>query len=409
MRGGCPLVTVVTMQVAPRARALWRRISNARPEVVDPVLAVVFLLAGLSSTAAIDAGDRTHPYEPRNALAFALILCSTVPYALRRRAPLPVFTFSTAALVILSANGYAEGVLPLVALVGAYTVGAHRPVKEAVIAGVVMAVSLTTLFFSDSRGFGAGELAFQSALFGAAILLGWNVQSRRMRLKALERGHEEAARRAASDERLRIAQELHDVVAHSLGVIAVQAGVGSHVLDTDPEEARRALDHIAETSRSSLAEIRRLLGVVRDRDGAPGYGPAPGLADLPRLVDDVRHAGLDVDFDLADDLGELPAGIGLVAYRIVQESLTNTLRHAHAVHASVRLANTPAGLVIEVLDDGRAPTAPAGHDGHGLIGMRERTALYGGSIETGPRAGGGYRVAAVLPLDGRAHEPEPVR
>ncbi len=385
------------------------RIRRIRPEVMDPFLAAVFLAAAVASTAATHAGTPDVPYEPRNAFAFTLIVLSTVPYAARRRAPLPVFIVATTALVVLSANGYAEGVLPLVALVGAYTVGAHRPVREALIAAVVMMVSLVTLFLSDSRNFGASDLAFNAALFGATILAGWNVQSRRLRLQALERGHEEAARRAASDERLRIAQELHDVVAHSLGVIAVQAGVGSHVLDTDPEEARRALDHIAQTSRSSLAEIRRLLGVVRGRDGAPGYGPAPGLADLPRLVDDVRHAGLDVDLELDDDLGDLPAGISLAAYRIVQESLTNTLRHAHAVHASVRLAATPTGLVIEVLDDGRAPSGPAGHDGHGLIGMRERTALYGGSIETGPRAGGGYRVAAVLPLDGRAHEPEPVR
>ena len=230
-----------------------------------------------------------------------------------------------------------------------------------------------------------------------------------MRLKALERGHEEAARRAASDERLRIAQELHDVVAHSLGVIAVQAGVGSHVLDTDPEEARRALDHIAETSRSSLAEIRRLLGVVRDATGRRATTPHPGWSDLPRLVDDVRHAGLDVDLDVAGDLDGLPAGIGLVAYRIVQESLTNTLRHAHATHASVRLATTPTAPLHR---GPRRRPCPGGlrpsHDGHGLIGMRERTALYGGSIETGPRPGGGYRVAAALPFDGRAHEPEPV-
>ena len=403
MWAGAPMGTVLAVQVPSRAQHLWARLRGAPQGLVDPVLAAGFVVAAVLTTASATAeGADVAPYEPRNALAVALILLSTAPYAVRRRAPLPVYLLATAALTVLSAAGYAEGILPLVAVVGAYTVGAHRPVHEAVVAGLATGVFLCVLYLSESRGFGASALGLNAALFGSAILLGRNVQSRRLRLRALEVGHEEAARRAASDERLRIAQELHDVVAHSLGVIAVQAGVGSHVLDTEPEEARRALDTIARTSRTSLSEIRRLLSDVRDRDGAPGYVPAPDLGDLPRLVDDVRHAGLRVELDLDGEAARLPGGVGLAAYRIVQESLTNTLRHADADVATVHVAVIGGSVTIEVLDDGRA-TVGGDRDGHGLIGMRERAALYGGSLETGPRPRGGYRVAAVLPF-----EPEPV-
>ena len=391
---------------AQLGRRWWSQVRNTSPHVADLFLGASFVAFGVLSTADRFGSDPNDPYDHRTWVAFALIAGSTLPYFVRRRAPLAVFLASATSVAVLSMLGYAEGVLPTFALVGAFTVGAHRPVREAGVAATWMAVLLLALFVEGSHGFDSGELAFNAALFASAIFLGWNVQSRRLRLEALEQGHEEAARRAAADERLRIAQELHDVVAHSLGVIAVQAGVGSHVLDTDPEEARRALDHIAQTSRSSLAEIRRLLGVVRD--GAPGYDPAPGLSDLPRLIDDVRHAGLHVDLDVAGDLDGLPAGIGLVAYRIVQESLTNTLRHAHATHASVRLTTTPTHLSIEVLDDGRALAGPSSHAGHGIIGMQERTALYGGSIDIGPRPGGGYRVAAALPFERLRTEPEPV-
>jgi signal transduction histidine kinase len=230
------------------------------------------------------------------------------------------------------------------------------------------------------------------------MLLGWSMQTRARHIDALEHGQEEAALRAAADERLRIAQELHDIVAHSLGVIAVQAGVGMHVVDTDAAEARRALENISRTSRSSLAEIRRLLGVLRNADGTPAYTPAPGLADLPRLTREVADAGLPVDVSVDGDLNRVPAGVGLAAYRIVQEALTNTLRHAQANRARVHLDSTSGVLLIEVTDDGRSANGAA-PGGHGLVGMRERVAVYGGSLDAGPARGGGFRVAARLPYD----------
>jgi signal transduction histidine kinase len=231
------------------------------------------------------------------------------------------------------------------------------------------------------------------------MLVGWSMQSRRLRYDALEREHDQAELRAAAQERLRIAQELHDVIGHSLGVIAVQAGVGMHVIDAAPDEAKRALEHISRTSRSSLAEIRRLLGLVRAGDGptAP-YAPTPGLADLARLVDDVTGTGLAVDLSMAPDARDLPPGVELAAYRIVQEALTNARKHAGATRATVRLAVERGVLCVAVDDDGTGPADGTAAGGHGLIGMRERVAVYGGSLQVGPNAGGGCRVAATLPF-----------
>jgi signal transduction histidine kinase len=242
-----------------------------------------------------------------------------------------------------------------------------------------------------------------AAIYSAVFMLGFSVQSRRTRVNALEeraaameREREEEARRAVADERLRIAQELHDVVAHSMGVIAVQAGVGAHVLDRDPEEARRALDAISRTSRSTLTEIRRMLGVLRADDGAE-YAPAPGLGDLPRLVTELGGAGLEVEVRSAGERCELPPGVDFTAYRIVQEALTNVLKHAGPARATVSVGYEPAALRISVVDDGRGVNGNSSGGGHGLLGMRERVGVYGGSFAAGPRVGGGFEVAVELP------------
>jgi signal transduction histidine kinase len=175
------------------------------------------------------------------------------------------------------------------------------------------------------------------------------------------------------------------------------------VIDSDLEEARRSFEHISRTSRSSLAEIRRLLGMVRNGEGMPSYTPPPGLADVHRLVDEVTGAGLRVDLRVDGDIARVPAGVGLAAYRIVQEALTNSLRHAGAQQATVRVDSTTSLLDIEVVDDGQGPKGGRSPGGHGLVGMRERAATYGGSLETGPGSAGGFRVVARLP-----YEPEPV-
>jgi signal transduction histidine kinase len=216
------------------------------------------------------------------------------------------------------------------------------------------------------------------------------------RASALERERDEVTRRALAEERLRIAQELHDVVAHSMGVIAVQAGVGAHVIDTEPGEAKKALEAISQTSRSTLVEIRRMLGVLREVQGA-SYVPAPGLADLDRLVGDVASAGLQAAVRVEGTATEIPPGVDFTAYRIVQEALTNVLKHAGAATATVIIGYESTALRLEILDDGRGVNGRAAPGGHGLVGMRERVGVYGGSFEAGPRTGGGFRVAVRLP------------
>ncbi len=364
------------------------------PWVIDVLLGTAIVAVGLLSTSG--GPDAGIVYRERDGLALALVLAATVPYYVCRRFPLPVFVLTSLASTALLLREYDAGALPFVLLVGAYMVGTQRPAPEVVTAAVLIEALLVALLVADAPGFGIGEFVVSSIAFTAAALLGWTLQTRRQRIEGFEEEQAEAAAKAAADERLRIAQELHDVVAHSLGVIAVQAGVGLHVIDADPEEARRSLEHISRMSRSSLTEIRWLLGRVRDADGSPAYAPAPGLADLTRLTEQVGGAGLEVDLQVDGEVDAVPPGVGLAAHRIVQEALTNALRHGRAQHAEVRLAATPGVLDLEVTDDGQGPSGDDA-DGHGLVGMRERAAVYGGSVRAGPGPSGGFRVTARLP------------
>jgi len=223
------------------------------------------------------------------------------------------------------------------------------------------------------------------------------------RTAELEQAREELARRAVVEERLRLARELHDVVAHAMSVIAVQSGVGAHVAKTQPEEAAKALAAIEATSRAALTELRRLLGVLRqDSEPQASLTPVPGLANLDSVLTEVGKAGLAVRVRVEGTPSSLPAGVDLSAYRIVQEALTNVVKHAGPAHAQVVVGYRDQEVTVEVIDDGRGAATPVGDGrmgtGHGLIGMRERVAAFGGELEVGPRPGGGFRVAARLPL-----------
>jgi len=288
-------------------------------------------------------------------------------------------------------------------LVGMYTVAAWCDVRDRAIGAGAIVIGLTVIAVVGIPGGSGWGTAPYFATFAAAYLFGSTMRNRRLygeqleaRAGALERERDEETRRALAEERLRIAQELHDVVAHSMGVIAVQAGVGAHVIDAEPGEAKKALEAISQTSRSTLVEIRRLLGVLREDQGA-SYVPAPGLADLDRLVRDVASAGLHAEVRVEGTTMELPPGVDFTAYRIVQEALTNVLKHAGRATATVIIGYEGTALRLEILDDGRAVNGRATPGGHGLIGMRERVGVYGGSFEAGPRTGGGFRVAARLP------------
>jgi signal transduction histidine kinase len=381
------------------ASAWWER----RPAwLVDALIATTAVITGFVSTSGTNNGN--HIVEPRDATAYLLILLATVPLLFRSRAPIAVLLVTSTAVVVLSANDYNEGALPAWLLVTAATVGAKHPVRRVVAAGAFVAALLCVLLaINHNDGFGPTTFVIQLALFSTAFSIGINLRSRGLRAEALEERAEaleatraEEAKRAVADERLHIAQELHDVLAHTLSVIAVQAGTGAHVIDTDPAEARRALEAIASTSRESLAELRQLLGVLRADDGDKPYVPAPGLADLDRLVHDVTTAGVPVEMVVDGTPNGVSPGVELAAYRIVQEALTNVLKHAGPAHAEVRLGYRPGQIDIEVSDDGRG-LATRGRPGHGIVGMRERVAMYGGTLEAGPGRGGGFRVVAQLP------------
>jgi len=385
----------LTQQLGGRVRRmnLW---------ALDAVLATAFLVLVLVGHFAA-SGNANVVYRDPDAFSVFLSVAAAAPYYFRRHAPLAVLLISETAVVLLTVNDYQTGAAPSVLLVGVYTVAAWSNARDRVIAVAAMAIGLAIVSVSGIPGANAADAAFNIVFYAAAYLFGSTMRNRRLyseqleeRARALENERAEEAKRAVAEERLRIAQELHDVVAHSMGVIAVQAGVGEHVIDTDPAEAKKSLNAISQTSRSTLAEIRRLLGVLRDDDGA-SYEPAPGLADLDRLVREVRSAGLEVDVRKVGEGTDLPPGVDFTAYRIVQEALTNVLKHAGRAQACVVIGYEDAALRLEIVDDGRGVNGRAAPGGHGLLGMRERVAVYGGSFEAGPRTGGGFRVAVRLP------------
>ena len=251
------------------------------------------------------------------------------------------------------------------------------------------------------------DAGFFTLVPGLAILLTRNaIRSRQLRADALaaraellEREHELRTNEALAEERARIARELHDLVAHNVSLMVVQAGAERHALGDEQAATRETLASIESAGRQALTEARRLLGVLRRKDEREALEPQPSIDRIETLVEHVQRAGLPVSLAVEGERVQLPAGVDLCAYRVVQEGLTNALKHAGPARADVVLRYGPAALDIEVSDDGRGPASANGSSpGHGLIGMRERVALYDGTVDTGPRPGGGFRVHAQLPL-----------
>ncbi len=392
------------MATETRFAELSRRFRTIPPWIFDVFLGTVFTVLGLVGV--LTTHSTTIDYVDADAFAVVLSLVCSLPYYVRRRAPATVLTINVVALCVMAIIGYPSNVQSQMILVGIYTVGAHSTGRGRVLGPLGVAVGLIVVASAGIPDATTANLIFSGAIYAGGFLFGSTVRNRRLynaeleaRNEALERERDEEAKRVLADERLRIAQELHDVVAHSMGVIAVQAGVGAHVIDQDPAEAKRSLEAIAGTSRSTLAEIRRILGVLRN-DGGAGYQPAPGLADLDRLVGDFEVAGLPVTVTVEGTPDALPAGVDLTAYRIVQEALTNTLKHAGPAHAEVTVTYQPGAVALCVTDDGRGVNGTVTDGGHGLLGMRERVGVYGGSLTAGPRRGGGFRVVAALPYGG---------
>ncbi len=382
----------------------WERLRDVeatRPWALDTLLAVLLFL-GATISAASPGPDARVP----DATFYLLLAVGAAPYALRRKAPLPVLVLASIPVLAMIALGYGSAVIGSGLFLAAYTVAAWSGTRVTAIAAGYGAVLITAVAALGPRSMQFGEIAINAALFTGALALGRSANDHRQNLELIqehaalaEQARVEKARHAVADERLRIAQELHDVLAHSLGVIALQAGVGAHVIDADPAEAKASLVSVAQTSRSALTEVRRILGALRGQDDPATYHPPPGLDALGTLAAELTAAGLPVDVHVHGTRNGIPAALDLTAYRLIQESLTNVVRHAGQARAEVTVRYEPGVLVVEVVDDGKGPplTTEGATPGHGQLGMNERVSVWGGSLTTGKRPGGGYRVAARLP------------
>jgi len=341
-------------------------------------------------------------------VAAAAQLAAIVPVAFRRVAPLSAIAISTAAILTSGVvyglgNSAADVATPLLLV---YSVGRHTQGPR-----LVVGAAFAVLFAAEpsiAGQTGPSEWAVNFIIDGGTLGLGVALRIQEGRSISLavaadraQSEQEATAQAAVHEERARIARELHDVVAHNVGLIVLQAGGARSVLGTDPEQARTALRQVEETGRQTLTEMRHLVGILRvdaERE------PLPRLERLPALVDEARAAGLAVELEVEGAPVDLPAGLELAAYRLIQEALTNVRKHAPTSRAKVRLCYEPDRLRIEVSDDGgpsdavRDSARNASGLGHGLIGMRERVQLYDGRMQAGPMPGGGFRVEAVLPL-----------
>jgi signal transduction histidine kinase len=386
------------------------------PTWVDGFWAVVLFGLSCVSLTNLEGARNYHGSLPVG-LAISAVLCVVV--ALRRRMPEKM-------LLVAGVVGPAQLVLdqqPMVSdfamLVIIYTVaadGARWASRVGLIVGLT-AGTLSQLRWAEGRTSVLGNVAiavFQTVPFALAWVLGDSLRTRRAylaqleeRAARLEKEREAQSKVAVAGERARIARELHDVVAHNVSVMVVQADGAAYVLDTAPDQAKKALETISGTGRQALAEMRRLLGVLRtgEHKESGEYVPQPDVEQIDELVEQCRTAGLPVDFKVEGTPRPLPSGVELTAYRIVQEALTNTRKHGGPnAGASVRLVYFDDGLGLLVEDDGKgAPhelyeEGGADGQGHGLIGMRERVGMVGGTLDAGPRPGGGFRISALLPL-----------
>jgi signal transduction histidine kinase len=397
-------------------RAGMRPLLSSRLAVLRPPTTDLLLAAGVTAVGQAEIW-LTDAVEPKPLLA-GLALLVTAPLAWRRRAPL------AALLAVLGAYGVVGSGWPdlnplygfMAVVLAAYSVGAYAQPRRAALGGALVVLLFWVGGLLDNlRHPGTvplGDFVFVTFLFGGAWLLGRVMGARglqtvelQQRAARLEAEREAQAHAAVAAERARIARELHDVIAHSVSVMVVQAGAAEEVLEDAPERARAPLEAVQETGRQTIVELRRLLGILREDGQAVPLAPQPGIAHLDLLLEQTREAGLPVQLRIQGDPTPLPPGIDLAAYRIVQEALTNTLNHAGPAHAEVTVRYAERALELEVVDDGRGPptNGSSAGGGHGLVGMRERAALYGGTLQAGPRVdAAGFAVRARLPREATA-------
>ncbi|MFF9812677.1 sensor histidine kinase [Streptomyces sp. NPDC014006] len=386
---------------------------KAHPAAFDAALAAGVLICMVAGSFVDPHGENGVTWGVRSPGPLSLLLMTVGAAALvaRRRAPMRVLLVTGTVAVVECVTGDPRAPVAMSAVVALYTVASttDRP--------TTWRVGLLTMTVLTGAAMLAGPLPWYAqenlgifAWTGMAAAAGDAVRSRRAFVHAIreraeraERTREEEARRRVAEERLRIARDLHDVVAHHIALVNVQAGVAAHVMDKRPDQAKEALSHVREASRSALNELRATVGLLRQSgDPEAPTEPAPGLDRLDELAGTFRSAGLRVEVVRADQDTTLPAAVGLAAYRVIQEALTNVHKHAGSgAKAEVSVVRVGPRIEITVLDDGagKDTTAPASEGGHGLLGMRERTTALGGTLTTAPRYGGGFRVHATLPLE----------
>jgi signal transduction histidine kinase len=336
------------------------------------------------------------------------MLAISLPLFARRRFP---FGAPAAVGVAIAGSSFVDGrVVPnglitiLFAIASFVFMGIVRDRSQA-LAGLAVGIGVSAIVaHNDPRG-GVGNFVFVSIFFSIVWAVSFLLSRKfreadeaRERAARAEREREERARMAVSDERARIARELHDVVGHSVSVMTVQASAARRLLDPDQKKEREALLVVEQTGREALAEMRRMVGVLRRPEEAPALAPQPSLEYLDKLIEHARETGLPVELRIEGKPVQLPAGVDLTAYRLVQEGLTNAVKHARAEHAEVLVRYGDGHVELEVTDDGRGD-GDGDKGGHGLVGMRERVSVYGGELEAGPRAEGGYRLRARLPVE----------
>jgi signal transduction histidine kinase len=369
------------------------------------VLVVVGVGFGLAEVV-LTQDDRHGPQGP---LWFDLlaILAITLPPFLRRRIP---FGAPVAIGVAVALSSFVDGrlvpngLIPILFSIAAFVLMGMLRDRTQALAGLAFGIGVTAIVAHNDPTGGTGNFVFTSIVFAIAWTIGFLVSRKfheaeqaRERAARAEQERELRARLAVSDERARIARELHDVVGHSVSVMTVQASAARRLLRPQQEKEREALLVVEQTGREALAEMRRMVGVLRRPEEAPALAPQPSLEQIERLVEQTREAGLPVELRIEGDPVQLPAGVDLTAYRLVQEGLTNAIKHARAQRAEVLVHYADGHVELTISDDG-VGGGDAGGSGHGLVGMRERVSVYGGELEAGPRAGGGFRLRARLPV-----------
>jgi signal transduction histidine kinase len=367
------------------------------------------VLVGLGLSLALAATQQDTRDGPAGPLWFDVLAVAAVfvPLLLRRRFP---FGAPLAVGAALSAASFVdERFVPwnfMLALAGyaAVVLLAIRPDRSQAVSGLVLGIAVAGIVTRQDPNGSVGNFVFLSMIILAVWIASFTLSRKfleadqvRERAERAEREREDQARLAVAEERARIARELHDVVGHAVSVMTVQAAGVRRLLRPDQEREREALEVVEQTGRDALAEMRRMVGVLRSLDESPELAPQPSLEHLDKLVDQARNAGLPVELRFEGDPVPLPTGVDLTAYRIVQEGLTNATKHARAEHAEVLVRYDDGRLELTISDDGRGG-GDGESGGHGLVGMRERVSVYGGELEAGPRPEGGFRLHARLPI-----------